>query len=299
MFDLNQIRCFVVVAEELHFCRAASRLNMSQPPLSRQIQVLERILEVQLLERTSRSVKLTPAGRSFLPEARRIMTLAESAAQLAKRVGAGKSGSIRLTFTPTSAYSFLPSLMERASQVMPDIDLDLSEMATVDQVEALLNGQADIGLIWPPVAHTDLNSICVLEESLLIAVPQNNPLAAHERLSVEDISTHPFIMYSPDKSRYFHDVVMSIFSTASVVPRYAQHVGQIHLMMSLVSSGMGCAIVPESARNLHYDGVVLRPLILERPKLVELYMVWRKDNEDPLIDRLVDCAPQAIMCAAE
>jgi DNA-binding transcriptional LysR family regulator len=204
-----------------------------------------------------------------------------------------------VTFTPTSSYSFLPTLIERASEVMPDIALDLSEMATGDQVEALLNGQADIGLIRPPVAHSDLNSICVLEERLLVAVPHDNPLAAKERLSVEDISTQPFIMYSSGEARYFHDVVTSIFADSSVAPRYAQHVSQIHLMMSLVGAGMGCALVPESAQILHYDGVVLRPLVLERPRVVELYMVWRRDNEDPLIDRLVDCAPQAIMCAAE
>ena len=103
MFDLNQLRCFVTVAEELHFGRAAARLNMTQPPLSRQIQVLEHIIDAPLLERTSRSVRLTPAGRSFLPEARRILKLAESASQVARRIALGKSGSLKIGFTAAAA----------------------------------------------------------------------------------------------------------------------------------------------------------------------------------------------------
>ena len=108
MFDLNQLRCFVTVAEELHFGRAAARLNMTQPPLSRQIQVLEHIIDAPLLERTSRSVRLTPAGRSFLPEARRILKLAESASQVARRIALGKIGSLKIGYTAAASYGFLP-----------------------------------------------------------------------------------------------------------------------------------------------------------------------------------------------
>jgi DNA-binding transcriptional LysR family regulator len=111
MFDLNQLRCFVTVAEELHFGRAAVRLNMTQPPLSRQIQVLEHIIDAPLLERTSRSVRLTPAGRSFLPEARRILKLAESASQVARRIAMGKTGSLKIGYTAAAAYGFLPELI--------------------------------------------------------------------------------------------------------------------------------------------------------------------------------------------
>src|SRR5215468_1494950 len=111
MFDLNQLRCFVTVAEELHFGRAAARLNMTQPPLSRQVQVLERIVDAPLLERTSRSVRLTPAGRNFLPEAKRILKLAESAAQVARRVAMGKTGSLKIGFTAAAAYGYLPHLI--------------------------------------------------------------------------------------------------------------------------------------------------------------------------------------------
>src|SRR3954451_22647527 len=131
MFDLNQLRCFVTVAEELHFGRAAARLNMTQPPLSRQIQVLEHIIDAPLLERTS----LTPAGRSFLPEARRILKLAESASQVARRIALGKSGSLKIGFTAAAAYGFLPELVAACRAKLPEVDCSLKEMVSGDQFE--------------------------------------------------------------------------------------------------------------------------------------------------------------------
>ena len=133
MFDLNQLRCFVTVAEELHFGRAAARLNMTQPPLSRQIQVLEHIIDAPLLERTSRSVRLTPAGRSFLPEARRILKLAESASQVARRIALGKIGSLKIGFTAAAAYGFLPELVAACRARLPEVDFSLKEMVSGDQ----------------------------------------------------------------------------------------------------------------------------------------------------------------------
>jgi DNA-binding transcriptional LysR family regulator len=151
MFDLSQLRCFVTVAEELHFGRAAARLNMTQPPLSRQIQVLEHIIEATLLDRTSRSVRLTPAGKSFLPEAKRILKLADSASQVARRIAMGKTGSIKIGFTAAAAYSFLPELIAACRTRLPEVDLSLKEMVSGDQLEALATGQIDAGLLRPPI----------------------------------------------------------------------------------------------------------------------------------------------------
>src|SRR5690606_25154416 len=130
MFELSQLRCFVAVAEELHFGRAAQRLNMTQPPLSRQVQLLERILGVVLLDRTSRSVRLTPAGRSFLIEARRILRLAETASLTTRRIASGEEGRVAIGFTAASGYSFLPQLVELSRTRLPGVDLALREMVT-------------------------------------------------------------------------------------------------------------------------------------------------------------------------
>jgi DNA-binding transcriptional LysR family regulator len=290
MFDLNQLRCFVTVAEELHFGRAAARLNMTQPPLSRQIQVLEHIIDAPLLERTSRSVRLTPAGRSFLPEAQRILKLAESASQVARRIAMGKTGSLKIGYTAAAAYGFLPELLAACRARLPEVDFSLKEMVSGDQLEALASGQIDAGLLRPPIARPELATKRVLAEPLLAAIPRKHPLASRENLAIKDFDGQPFVMYSPYESRYFHDLLVALFTQADILPRYVQHVGQIHSILAMVRAGLGVSIVPAAAANLKIAEVKLRPRKLRTPTPVELFMVWRRDDENPLVPALVDIA---------
>lgn len=290
MFDLVQLRCFVTVAEELHFGRAAARLNMTQPPLSRQIQVLEHIVDALLLERTSRSVRLTPAGRSFLPEAKRILKLAEGAAQMARRISLGKAGFLKIGFTASSSYSFLPDLVTRCRAQLPDADLSLKEMVSGDQFEALATGQIDAGFLRPPIARPELQYTRVAAEPLLAAMPADHPLAKAESLTLKDFDGAPFVMYSPYESRYFYDLLTAQFSRAEVLPRYVQHLSQIHSILALVRAGLGLAIVPEAAASLRFEGVCLRPLRLRTASPVELFLVWRRDCENALLPKLVEIA---------
>ncbi|HYH72674.1 MAG TPA: LysR family transcriptional regulator, partial [Nocardioides sp.] len=149
-FTLEQLRGFVAVADELHFGRAATRLKMTQPPLSRQIQKLERVVGAQLLERDNRRVALTAAGEVFLTEARRLLSLADSAPEVARRVSSGSHGVVRIGFTAASTYGTLGRLLNEVGRVLPDLDLDLQEMVTREQVAALLNEEIDLGLARPP-----------------------------------------------------------------------------------------------------------------------------------------------------
>jgi DNA-binding transcriptional LysR family regulator len=290
MFDLNQLRCFIAVAEELHFGHAAERLKMTQPPLSRQVQVLEHIIEATLLERTSRSVKLTPAGRSFLPEARRILKLAENAGQIARRVATGKSGSLKIGFTAAAAYDFLPELVAACRRRLPEADLSLQEMVSDDQVEALASGQIDAGLLRPPIARPDFATRRVLAEALFAAVPRRHRLASAEAVSIKDFDGQPFIMYSPSEARYFHDLLVAQFMRAEVLPRYVQHLSQIHSILAMVRAGLGIAIVPEAAASLRIADVRLRPLKLRSAAPVELFIVWRREHENPMLPALIDIA---------
>jgi DNA-binding transcriptional LysR family regulator len=290
MFDLNQLRCFVTVAEELHFGRAAARLNMTQPPLSRQIQVLEHIIDAPLLERTSRSVRLTPAGRSFLPEARRILKLAETASQVARRIALGKTGSLKIGYTAAAAYGFLPELLAACRARLPEVDFSLKEMVSGDQLEALASGQIDAGLLRPPVARPEFASRRVLAEPLLAAIPRRHPLASRDTLAIKDFDGQPFVMYSPYESRYFHDLLVALFTQADILPRYVQHVGQIHSILAMVRAGLGVSIVPAAAASLKIAEVRLRPLKLRASAPVELFMVWRREDENPLVPALVDIA---------
>ena len=283
MFELSQLRCFVAVAEELHFGRAAARLNMTQPPLSRQIQIPERVLDVVLLERSNRTVKLTPAGQSFLTEARRLLKLAESAALLAKRVANGKAGSLCIGFTATSAYSHVPELVAACRRELPDVEIALKEMVSGDQLKRLGSGEIDVGLLRPPIPRTGLVAFRVSAEPLVAAVPANHYLAGAEEVALDDLAAEPFIMYAPYEARYFHDLLVELFSRAGLVPNYVQHLAQIHSMLAMVHSGVGVALVPQTAMNLHFGGVALRPCKLPHPRPAELFFVSRKDNDNPLV----------------
>ncbi|MDC7677220.1 LysR family transcriptional regulator [Asticcacaulis machinosus] len=291
MFELSQIRCFVTAAEELHFGRAAARLNMTQPPLSRQIQVLERILGVPLFERTSRSVKLTPAGRVFLPEARRIVWLAESATLAARKVAQGDAGRIGIGFTAVSGYSFLPQIVAQARARLPNIELDLREMVSNQQVEALQTGLIDIGFLRQPLERNEFESERVVSEGLVAALPTGDARLTEPELTLKAFDGSPLIMYSREGASYFHNMLLSLFAEAKVTPDYVQQVTQIHSMLGLVRAGLGIAIVPRTAMSLQFSDVHYRDIATTPATPVELYMVWRRGNSNPAL------TPVRTLCA--
>jgi len=286
VFELIQLRCFVAVADELHFGRAAARLNMTQPPLSRHVQVLERILGVELLTRSSRSVKLNAAGRAFLAEARRIVELADSAVTTARAAALGHEGMVTLGFTAASGYSFMPRYIDRVGQDMPGVTLLLKELVTGEQLEALANGRIDIGLLRPPVRSPDLQSMRLLRERFVVCSHASIPESDRPR-RLADFDGLPFIMYAPDRARYFHDLLTGLFASAGAEPRLVQHLAQIHTALTLVGAGHGFALVPETASRLHPDDVAFTPLEDSAP-IVELHAAWRADNENPALVRLLE-----------
>lgn len=289
MFDLTQLRLFVAVAEELHFGRAATRLNMTQPPLSRQIQLLEHGLGVALFSRSSRVVRLTPAGKSLLPEARTILRLAENAALSARRVAQGVQGEIAIGFTAAAGYSYLPKIVSICRDRLPGIELKLKEMVTAMQIDALSAGWLDLGLMRPPVAQDGLLWRKVESQPLRAALPAGHALCKHRALKLADFNNHDFVMYAPDESRYFYDLVAGIFARAGVNPHFVQYISQIHSILALVRSGLGLALVPQDAASLRYEGVELRPITdLAPANPVEFCFVWRKDHENPALARILD-----------
>ncbi|MFD6327213.1 LysR substrate-binding domain-containing protein [Streptomyces sp. NPDC058442] len=288
MFTLTQLNSFVAVAEELHFTRAAERLNMTQPPLSRQIQLLESELGVQLLDRTNRSVRLTPAGRAFLVEARRILRQSEHAALAVRRVSLGEAGAIAVGFTAASAYSALGGLLETARVALPGVEILLQELVTRDQLKALGEGSLDLGLVRPSAVGADLTARTVVREGLLAALPAQHPSAAEVGpMRMEDFAGEDFLMYSPIEARYFHELLAGIFRAAHVWPVFTQYLAQVHSILALVNGGWGIALVPESAARMRFGGIVFRSVTLADPKPVELNIVWRKGNENPALKALL------------
>lgn len=287
MFELRQLRCFVAAADELHFGRAAARLNMTQPPLSRQIQLLEHVLAVRLFERSSRSVKLTPPGRVFLLEARRILRLAESAALATRRSASGEAGLLTLGFTAASGYSFLPDFLTLSRTHLPNIGIRLKEMVSNDQIEGLLSGGIDVGFLRPPIDRSDFTTLRMVAEPLVAALPSGDRLASKGTLSLTDFHQQRFIMYAPEGARYFHDMLTGMFDALGVAPMHTHYLSQIHSMLGLVRAGLGAALVPEAAMSLHLDDVAFRPVRTQPENPVELYATWSSHNDNPALNPLI------------
>ncbi|MBC5783857.1 LysR family transcriptional regulator [Ramlibacter sp. USB13] len=285
MLDLFQLRCFVAVAEELHFGRAAARLHMTQPPLSRQIQLLEHAVKVRLLERTSRSVRLTAAGEVLYRDAAAILRLAQDAAAAAERTGKGLAGRVVVGYTAVAGYALMPALLAAANQALPDIEIVLEEMVSSEQLHALEAGTIDIGFVRPQHASGPLRYHLAAREPMLLALPAAHPLAARERIRMQDLAGEPLIMYSQKEGRYFHDRITALFMAAAGQPQYVHHIGQTHTIMALVRAGIGLAIVPASAAQLRLENVVYKPL-WRRDVVAEIYLAWRAAERNPALQPL-------------
>jgi DNA-binding transcriptional LysR family regulator len=286
--ELRALRYFVTVAEELHFGRAAARLHLTQPPLSRQIMLLEQEVGVTLLDRSGRTVRLTPAGRVFLPEARRILRLADESTLAVRRIPAGDGGTLTIGFTAVSVHGYVQSFLRRVGEQLPHVDLVLRELVTADQAEAIAAGDIDLGFLRPPVTRSGLESRVVQSERMLLAVPAGDQLALSWPADVTALDGRPLVMYSPVESRYFYDLVLEMTARAGARPRHVQYVSQIHTMLALVEAGLGLAVVPESATALHPDGVEFVPLATGQSPAVELAAAWRADADNPALGRALE-----------
>lgn len=280
MFELSQLRCFVAVAEELHFSRAAERLNMTQPPLSRQIRLLEHHVGVQLLERNSRTVSLTAAGKAFFPEAARILRIAEEATFAARRAAKGEQGNLAIGFTSASGYSLLPEVVRRLRECAPGVSLTLKELVSTSQVEALNAGELDLGLLRPHPMNGELESRLIATESLMLAIPEGEADAWPLEPTLGDLHGKAFVMYSPYEARPFYLMLSERFARAGVVPDIVEHIGQVHTMLALVRAGVGAALIAEGASRLKFDGIVMRRLATDP---VEMVCTWRRDNDNPVL----------------
>jgi DNA-binding transcriptional LysR family regulator len=282
MFDLKQLRCFVAVATELNFRRAAVRLNMTQPPLTRQIQLLEHDLGVQLLERTNHSVGLTTAGQVFLVDATRLLNLADQAANTVRRASKGETGRVRVGFTGAAGHEIVPKLLAAAKHALPDIDIVVHELISAAQLEAFAASSIDLGIMRPLGARQKLESFLIELEPLIVVLPANHALAGCDTIPLSSLNGQPFIMHSPDDGKYFHDRIMALFWSSKVMPDFVQYIDQTHTIISMVRAGLGMAIVPASAQRFHFDNVVFRP-IRDNTVTVEMIMAWRPDQRIPAV----------------
>lgn len=285
--ELRHLRYYVAVAEECHFGRAAERLHIAQPPLSQQIKQLEATLGVQLLTRSTRLVRLTPAGELFLVRARTVLALVDEAEAEARRVDAGVIGHVSIGFTGSATYELLPRISKALRQELPDVMLDLhGELLTPAQVSGLLSGELDVGLLRPPVGDADLVVRSLRHEPLVAVLPEAHRLSGTEQVSVSDLRDEHFVGYPSHHRSVVHDTVQEACRGAGFSPRTTE-VAETSTLVSFVAAGLGVALVPRSVQHLRITGATYRPLTGIVPS-VELALATRHDDRSPAVARVVE-----------
>ena len=288
--ELRHLRYFVAVAEELHFGRAAVRLHIAQPQLSRQIRDLERELGTELFSREKGRVQLTRAGRAFLPEVRRTLAQAERALRTAQRAARGEVGRLRVGFVEAATYSgVLPDVLGVFRDQVPNVGLELFELSSLQQTEALRDGRIELGILHSPPhdAAQWLGVERVLKDPMVVALPRDHRLAARVRVALRALAGEPFLMLRRPDGPGLYDRIIAACQAAGFSPQVAQQAGQIQTLVGLVAAGVGVALVPGSLAELRRPGVVYRPL---SGLAVDMgtWAVWRAADASPVRERFLD-----------
>jgi DNA-binding transcriptional LysR family regulator len=257
--ELRHLRYFVAVAEERNFTRAAERLHIAQPPLSRQIQQLEELLDVVLIEKGSRPLRLTEAGEFFLVHARTLLDQARDLKAMTQRVGKLER-KLAVGFVASTLYGELPDIVRRFSERFPQVEVTLHEMMTVEQMQALKEGRIDVGFGRLKSEDPSIRRITLREERMVAALPPNHRLAERNALWLRDLVHEKLLVYPKSPRPSFADQVLAVLGEANVVPGSVAEVRELQIAMGLVAAGQGIAIVPESVQAMHHRNVVYRPL---------------------------------------
>jgi DNA-binding transcriptional LysR family regulator len=276
------------VAEELHFGRAAEKLSISQPPLSQQIQSLEKELGAKLFHRTSRSVELTGAGKVFLIDAKRIIGDTEQAVVDARRASRGELGRIGIGFVASATYEALPDILSRFRLDYPDVALDLYEMNAARQAPSLRDNKIDVAFARPEVTGDDLATETILTENLLAAVPESFRVK-EDAIRLTELADEPFILYPRDPKPSYADYIIGICENAGFSPRISQETQQMQTALSLVSAGLGVTLVPASLLNMRRRGVIYLPFTVPAP-VTRLSVVHRLGDKSPILKNFLETA---------
>jgi DNA-binding transcriptional LysR family regulator len=287
--ELRTLRYFATLAEELHFGRAAQRLAITQPPLSLAIRGLEQELGVELFIRTRRRVALTHAGSVFLEHVRGVLARAAESAEAARAAARGEVGRLAIGFMSASIYTLLPAVLRAFRESHGGVRLELQELTLPQQISALRRGDIQVAIVRPPVADAELDSVVVLSEPMLAALPAGHALTSSRRIGMRRLREQPFVMFQRAPGLVLHHLVLGFCLQHGFTPRVAQEASQTHAVAGLVAAGIGVALVPRSAQEIRLRGVEYRPLV-ERTPAVETAVAWRRDATSPVVDAFVATA---------
>ncbi|UGA53054.1 MULTISPECIES: LysR family transcriptional regulator [Dickeya] len=273
--ELRHLRYFIAVAEELHFGRAAEKLHISQPPLSQQIQALEEQIGAQLLERNNRNVRLTQAGELFLKEAWAIINQVNQAAERAARIQRGEIGELNIGFTSSAPFvkQVSRSLLQ-FRQSYPEVHIQMLEINTKQQIEPLLDGKLDLGVMRNNPLPETLRHQLLLHEPMVAVVHEEHPLAAAPggHISIQQLANEPFVFFAREVGTALYDEVLTLLKKYGITPYITQEVGEAMTIIGLVSSGLGVSLLPASFRRIRVDGVNYLSL-QEKDAISEMWLV--------------------------
>jgi DNA-binding transcriptional LysR family regulator len=280
--ELRQLRYFVTVAEELHFGRAANRLQITQPALSKQIAGLEQDLGVQLLARTKRIVQVTPAGQVFFEQAQQLLSQAEAAIQLTQQVDRGEVGQLTIGFTETAVHTILPQLIRDFRQQHPNVEISMLELATEAQVTALNQDKIDLAFLHPPIDARGIKLYPILEETFMAVLPQQHPLLDYDRIPLKAFANEPLIIHPRREAPILYDGLIHVCREAGFQPKIIKESISLQTRVCLVAAGMGITFVSSQLQFLVGNNVVCRPLE-KCPIHLKFAAAWRQSAANPTL----------------
>ena len=285
--ELRTLRYFSVIAEEMHFGRAAKRLHISQPPLSRQMMNLEEELDVALFDRSKRGVQLTPAGSLFLSEARKVISAVDAATTVARRAGRGEMGQLTVGFFVAATYAVLPRVLRHFRQHSTDVNLVLKDMELPKVLEGLIEGEIDVGFLRPPITDRRISVEVLLREPFVAVIPDGHKFIRRRQLHLRDFADEQFVMFAPKWSVTYAQIVNACYAIG-FQPRIVQEARRAETVIGLVSSGTGVALMPSTAQLLAMPGVSFRKV--GGLPMSETAVAWRRDNSSALLETFLEAA---------
>ena len=285
--ELRHLRYFLAVGKELHFGKAADKLFITQPALTKQIQQLEAEINTSLLKRTKRSVALTPAGEHFMNEAEYLLNHLDQAIDATKRKGEGEEGEIRIGFVGSAMQRLIPNLLELMSISHPNIHASLDELNNKDQLHAVAHNKLDIGFVRLESVHAGFEQRVVLEDSFSLVVSKKHPVQPEYFESLSQFENESFILFSNDYSQEYYDNIMTIFTDHGFVPKVSHRSVQANSIFRLVERQLGVAIVPSSLQ----DGVDLDVAFIpldHLPQRTKLMAIWDAKNRNEALGKFLD-----------
>ena len=287
MLEIRKLRYFIAVAEELHFGRAALRLHMSQPPLSRHIKALEHMLDVQLFTRSSQGVELTTEGQTLLAEAKKIIRLSDRAVELTQQAKRGEIGRLEVAYYGTAIFQILPNLLKKFKDRFPTIALSLHNLNKDDQLQAIRDHQIHIGFNRYIVEAPDLETQTIVSERLFVALSDEMAPPGEKAIELSTVAGWPLVLFPIGPRPSFADQIIKVFGDAGLTPTIAQEAEDAISAIALVGAGFGVTLVPQSATCLQLPHVVYRPLASSAPS-TDLLCVYLAANRPPVLNAFVE-----------